>query len=187
MIETILLYMTIAGGALICLSIIMLVFGFGDAEMSDMDLSTDSPDVNSEVGDSDGGLKLFSLHGIAGFCFITGISGLAFISYGVGITGSIILAFILGFLTMYAIAMIFKASKKLDSNGTITIDRAIGCSGTVYLPMDTGHPIGVVQVNVDGCMKEYDSISYQGEALKVGDRIIVETVEGSTVKVIKCN
>lgn len=194
MIETILLYMTIGGAAVLVLSLFMNIFGFGDAEMSDvsMDASTDfdadtsDGDMDSDAGDSDGGLKLFSLLGFSSFCFMMGITGLGFIHAGMTLGLAIPLSFVLGFGTMYLVAYLFKKSKKLDSNGSVKIETSIGCVGDVYLPFK-GDEMGEVHIDVNGYMAEYDAVSLDGNPLNMGDKVEVKEVHGSTVKVVKHN
>jgi len=80
----------------------------------------------------------------------------------------------------------FKKSKKLDSDGTVKIEKSIGCVGDVYLPFK-GYEIGEVQINVNGYMAQYDAVSLDGSPLNVGDKVEVKEVHGSTVKVVKHN
>lgn len=194
MIETILLCMTLGGALVLLLSLVMNIFGFGDVEISDvsMDASTDidvdtsDGDMDSDAGDSDGGLKLFSLLGFSSFCFMMGITGLGFIHAGMSLVLAIPLSFILGFGTMYLVAFLFKKSKKLDSDGSVKIETSVGCVGDVYLPFK-GNEIGQVHVDVNGYMAEYDAVSLDGSPLNMGDKVEVKEVNGSTVKVIKHN
>jgi membrane protein implicated in regulation of membrane protease activity len=183
--------MTIGGVVCLLISLVMNIFGFGDAEMSDisMDASTvdtTGGDMDSDAGDYDGGLKLFSLIGFASFCFIMGITGLGFIHAGVPIFLSILTSFILGLGTMYLVAFLFTKSKKLDSDGSVKIESSVGCVGDVYLPFK-GNEIGQVQINVNGYMAEYDAVSLDGSSLNMGDKVEVKEVHGSTVRVIKHN
>lgn len=188
MIESILLYMTIGGAVFLLLSLVMNIFGFGDAEMSDVDVSTDvdtgDTDMDSDASDSDGGLKLFSFLGFSSFCFMMGISGLGFIHAGMALIIAIPLSFLLGFGMIYLVAFIFKKSKKLDSDGSVKIETSIGCIGDVYLPFSEDK-IGQVHINVNGYMAEYNAISLDGSALNIGDKVEVKEIYGNIVKVIK--
>lgn len=190
MIETIFLIMAIGGALFLTASLVMNLFGFGDAEISDidMDVSADAADgdMDSEAGDADGGLRLFSLLGFSSFCFMMGITGLGFIHSGMSLILAILLSFLLGLGVMYLVALLFQKSKKLDTDGSVKIETSVGCIGDVYLPFK-GEEIGEVHIDVKGYMAEYDAVSFDGSPLNMGDKVEVKEVHGSTVRVIKHN
>lgn len=180
MLELILTYMAILGGASVVLNLLLALFGVGDTTPTDLD-------IDSDIGDYDGGLKIFTLQGISAFLFIMGITGLGLLHASFPVGWAITLAFMAGIGVMYLMAYIFKLSKKLDSDGTIKIEDAVGRTGTVYLPMNTQNIQGVVQINMNGATREYDSISHTGETISVGDLVTVESVSGNLLRVRKTN
>ena len=206
MIALVFLCMAIAGGVALVLSLALIMLGVGHAHI---DLSGGhSGDFGGHIGGHIAGhtgdahtgcthtgsghsseyssLKLFTLQGIASFLFMMGISGMAFLTYGFPVILAILFSAAIGIGTMYLIAYIFRASEKLDMDGSVKIESAIGCFGVVYLPFKN-MDVGSVQVNVDGYMGEYDAMSIDGSTLNVGDKIEVKEIYGNIVKVIKHN
>ncbi len=93
------------------------------------------------------------------------------------------LAVCAGGAAIYLVSWIMQLLVKFNADGTVRIDRAAGCDGTVYLPIPAGKSSpGKVQVNVLNRTLEYRAVSQ--DALPTGTPITVVAVIGSdTVEV----
>lgn len=88
-----------------------------------------------------------------------------------------------GAAAVYLVAWIMKMLVRLNVDGTVRIDRAPGCVGTVYLPIPGGKAgQGKVQVSIQSRTMEYKAIAQ--DSLPTGTPITVVAVVGSdTVEV----
>jgi len=164
-----------AGGLALVFQLASVVFGF----------DTTDTDVDTELGD-DGGVRMFSILGFTSFLFMFGLVGRYFIlTVGLHLALSILIAFAVGVGSMYLVAYLFYKAKSLETNGTIRIQNALDCTGTVYLPFKNDLN-GTVHINVNGIMREYDGKAFDGKGnFKVGDSVKVKEVKGNFVEVIK--
>jgi membrane protein implicated in regulation of membrane protease activity len=118
--------------------------------------------------DSDAGFTLLSLHGLSSFFMMFGLVGLAL--YRQSQTGkalSIAGAALAGVLSVWAIRKLFAAVTRLQSNGTLGIADAVGCTGTVYLTIPKGGA-GRVMINVKSRLREYDAVEQKGDEIPTG-------------------
>lgn len=80
------------------------------------------------------------------------------------------------------VGYIMKSLSQLNIDGTVRINKAVGCPGTVYLPIPGGRGEGKVQVSVMSRTIEYKATAK--EALPTGAKIVVVSIVGSdTVEV----
>jgi hypothetical protein len=89
-----------------------------------------------------------------------------------------------GAAALFVVAWMMKSLYRLRSDGTVRIDRALGCSGTVYLsiPAHKAGP-GKVLLNVQNRTVEYQAVTAH-EALPAGAAVTVLAVLGpDTVEV----
>ena len=145
-------YIAIPSTLILAIQTILLIFGlaggggevdadgpdvdFGDGP--DVDLGDDfdsGPDIGHDAHDAvtDAGLRLFTIRGFIAFFTVFGWGGLALLRSGVSPGLSAILAGVMGFCSMLAMAVIFKLCMRLQSDGTLNLSNAIGQSGSVYL------------------------------------------------------
>ena len=167
-------YWTIAVPATILMAIYfaMIVFGFGDSD-------TDMEDIESDADHSGGEFQLVSLRSLIAFFTVFGWSGIACISQGTAALGSFLIATGLGTSMMALTAFLAFTLKKLALEGTpITANDAIGCTGTVYIPINPQKDIyGKVQINVRGATREFAAIMNE-----CGSKEVVKT--GTLVKIM---
>jgi len=190
----------IVGGGLFALRAILMVVGMGGEDHD-----------GGDFGESDGSpvhdFRFISVHGVTAFMLMFGLVGFLMLRNNtvmakiVGIDGVVklvrepaglagkpwfvgLVAFAVGAATMFVIAKIFQSFRKLQSDGTIHPEHAVGAAGSVYLAIRPGE-IGKVQLTVRGAMKFYDarakdsSVTLKtGDAVKVvatGDVLVVES------------
>ena len=174
----------IIGGGLFLLRSLMMLIGMGDdggAHDGGADLHAPDGD-GSPVHD----FKMVSVHSLTAFLLMFGLVGFLMLRnqqakpWGAGIVG-----FVIGIITMFIIAKLFQASRKMQSDGTIHPADAVGVQGSVYLAIRPGE-IGKVQITVRGALKIFDARAKDsdtafktGDAVKVvgfGDVLVVERV-----------
>lgn len=166
---------TVLGGTAFVLRSIMLFVGLGDHDAGDVDTGdADVPNVDDGSPISD--FKLLSLHSLTAFVLMFGLSGFLMLRSGRGIAIAGLVSVLAGFGTMFVIAKLFWASRKLQSDGTIRPQDAIGSTGTVYLGIKPG-ATGQIEVDVRGARKVMDARSCKGEELKTGTPVRVVGAE----------
>ncbi|MBN1638595.1 MAG: hypothetical protein JW866_06500 [Ignavibacteriales bacterium] len=172
----------IGGGAIFIIRMIMMIIGGDFGGESDFDVHTDFD--HAGIGDHDPGLHILSFQGITAFVMMFGIVGLV-ISENTGIASffTILISLGAGVGTAYLLALIFKSMKKLEADGTINLNEAIGCVGTVYLTIK-GKDGGKVQIIVKEQMLTLDAITEEGEEIKTGEEVIVSNVINDNLLVV---
>ena len=184
---TILGWMAWTGGILLFFQIMLMIFGFDSTDTDvDFDVSTDT-DVDVDTDSQSSGVKLFSILGLSAFLLMFGLAGrYCLITLTLHWSISLLIAVAFGLGMMYFVAWLFYKAKSLESNGTTLIKDAVNCTGTVYLPFE-GDNAGVVQVDVNGIMREYNAKAFSRDKFEVGDSVKVSSVQGNFLKVIKNN
>ncbi|MBP7294435.1 MAG: hypothetical protein KBB56_00115 [Acidobacteria bacterium] len=192
--EIIFLTCAAVGGVMLLCRLALLVLGIGghDGADSGPDLAVDhGGDFHGGDAHSDGhhhdsadaGFKLFTIHGLTAFLLMFGLVGLALsrqTSWGllVALAG----ASVAGLITMWLIARVFGALGRLQSSGTLRMDNAVGCEGTVYLTIPAGGS-GRVQVTVQDHLREFDATAQDGEVIRTGERVRVVWTQGDSLVV----
>jgi len=164
-------------------TILVFVGGGGD---TDVDMDVDA-DVEVEISSgADTGLRLFSIRGIAAFLCMGGWAGLAFSTInGLGEAWVAVIALAFGFGALVGMAYLLKAIYKLQSDGTMDINSAVGKIGTVYTPIATAQArMGKVTVEVSGRLTEIDAVT-DGRALKSGERIKVTKLLTANILIVE--
>jgi hypothetical protein len=161
---------------------VMVLIGFGD--------SGDGGDVDADDvldGDTDdGGLGLFSVRGIVSALCIMGWSGVALLETSLPMALSLVIAFLLGVLTLFAIALLMKAIYRLQSSGNIDYGNAIGKVGQVYIPIPAGGMAGgKVSITVQEKLTECDAITVGDTVLATGSYVRVIAVGEGGVLVVE--
>ena len=80
--------------------------------------------------------------------------------------------------------MLFSQMKRLQSDGTIDIQSAIGQIGSVYLGIPTGGT-GQVQITIQGALKFFDALSKDGQAIVTGEKIRVAGIMDNSTLVVE--
>ncbi len=150
----------VVGGVLLLLRTLMLLAGFGaDAGGggADFDPGTDVSDGDVSEGTPGADFRLFSVHGITSFFLLFGLSGYLLNARELcAPLPAAAISVALGLVAMFAIAKIFQASRRLQTDGTVRLADAVGQNGTVYLAIRPG-AAGKVQVTARGQLKVFDA------------------------------
>lgn len=175
----------IVGAALFLVRLVLSLLGAGDSpDDLPVDLAHDGVDLMGDGG-SDFTFKLVSLQGLTGFLTMFGLVGLMLLKAGVHDLWTIAGGFAAGMVMLFLISLIFSQAGRLESEGTLDLQNAVGISGSVYLRIREDG-VGQVQIPVQGSLRLLDAVTESGEALASGTRVKVVGVKDlKTVVVTK--
>jgi hypothetical protein len=179
---TIYLICAVAGGAVLAIRFVMMMIGMdGDVVPHDVDLDHDGI---FDAGDGHGGgVTFLSMQSIAGFFTMFGLVGMGLLQVNAGTLWSLLGAITAGVFTAWCTGMIFLSMRRLQSDGTLVIENAIGKKGTVYLSVPE-KGTGSVTVPVQGAMRTLDAVSEKGVRIPTGSLITVVGVAAGSILVV---
>jgi hypothetical protein len=169
------------GGVILLAQIVLGLFGVNDHDTTaETELDHDHGVHHAE------GLNLFSVRALSSGVAFFGFGGLAGLSLGGGVLLAAPLAVALGSGALVGVAWVSRAMLRLDDDGTVRIESAIGVSGDVYLTIPASRGgVGKVQVPVQNRLMEFQAVTSHGAALPTGMRVLVVDVAGpDTVDVV---
>jgi membrane protein implicated in regulation of membrane protease activity len=166
--STVFLYCAAIGGTLLVVQFVLLLFGAG--------ADTDIGDHHAVGHDQGTFLKLFSVQTLTTFATFFGLIGLATEGLGWAAPTVAVAATLAGVAALWLVARLMRSLSRLQSQGNVDLDNAIGQSGTVYLRVPAaGQGHGRVFVQVQSRSVECRAISHGAE---------IPT--GSAIRVIAC-
>lgn len=172
----------VVGGVLFLFRTVLLFAGHGGG-----DVDASGLEAGAAHGDADASFNILSLQSLSAFFMMFGLVALA-LSWQERMSdlASLFGGFVAGAATVWVMGRIFVGMKKLQSDGTLRVENAIGQEGSVYLGLAPGKT-GQVRVAVQGQLRVFDAILSKEapEALKTGDRIKVVGVSGGQVLVVE--
>ena len=160
---------------------VMLALGWiGDSDV-DMD------DVSDGDGDlADDGLTLFSVRGIVAMLAVMGWTAIAFIESGLNQIASVLIAIVLGFLTLVGMAYFMRAVYRLQASGNLDVGNAVGKVAKVYIPIaGNAKKQGKVTMTLQEKYCELDAITTSSETLPTGSYVRVVAVDGTGTLVVE--
>jgi hypothetical protein len=177
----------LGGGALV----VQLVLGLlgvidvgGDAEIGggDADVHDGGNGIAHAASE---GLNLMSVRALSAGIGFFGLGGLAGVATGFGLLAAVPLALLAGGAAMVGTAAVTRWMTRLEDDGTIAIDGAVGATGTVYLTIPGDRQgAGKVLLTLQNRTVEYQAVTSQG-ALPTGAAVMVVDVVGpDTVDVV---
>lgn len=160
---------------------VMLAFGWiGDSDV-DMD---DVPDGDGDLADD--GLTLFSVRGIVAMLAVTGWTAIAFIESGLNQIVSVLIAIVLGLLTLVGMAYFMRAVYRLQTSGNLDVGNAVGKVAKVYIPIvGNAKKQGKVTMTLQEKYCEFDAITTSPETLPTGSYVRVVAVDGTGTLVVE--
>ena len=174
------IYASVAITATFILAIqtILVIFGIGDGD-GDFDFDTDF-DAGID------GLSLFSIRGIASFFSIGAWTGYALSQTDMQRGVAILLSILAGTAALFAIAFIVSRLKRLQSDGTISMENAVGKVGTVYItvPANKARP-GKIMVSFQGKLNECEAVTESTRDLKTGEGVEVTGLFDENTLIVK--
>jgi len=149
-------------------------------------LGINGGDSHSGLADADISFKFISLQGLTAFFMMFGLVAFTlsrqhaashFLSVGGGAVA--------GVFTTWVIGRIFVGMKRLQSDGTLDIEKSIGQEGSVYLTIHPGRT-GQVQITFQNRLRHLDAVSEDGGEIPTGERVmVVRVINGSMLSVRK--
>jgi hypothetical protein len=173
---TLFLVCAILGGTILVLQFLLGLLGLG-LDAAHLDLDKDG----LHAGDA---LNLLSARALAAGTAFFGIGGLAASSLGTGAVVALPVAMAAGTCAAVGTAALMRGLTRLEADGTVRLERAIGESGTVYLRIPGQRAgTGKVQLTLQNRTVECQAITSLDE-LPTGTPIIVVDIIGpDTVEV----
>jgi hypothetical protein len=131
------------------------------------------------------GLNLLSVRALSAGLGFFGVGGMAGLSTGFGLLAALPLGITLGMAAMIGTAMITRWMLTLEDDGSVSIDGAVGSTGTVYLAIPGERKgAGKVLLTLQNRTVEYQAVTSRG-ALPTGASVLVVDVVGpDTVDVV---
>lgn len=149
-----------AGGLTLLLQVLLSVVGIGDGHEGVVDSHT----IDAGGHDDGSGFGLLSVRAVAAFLTFFGLTGWWAATMQYSAAASAAVATAAGAAAMLLVAWIISQQKRLDSQGNLDPNNAIGQPASVYLRIPAkggGH--GKIQVKVQGRTAEFAAVSDGGE------------------------
>ena len=164
--------------ALIVMIVTMLI-GLGDGD-TDFDGDGDLAGDSGADGDvADAGLSLFTSRGIVAMLAVMGWSGFVLLDSSTNVQPviGVVIALILGLITLFLVALAMKGISRLQSSGNLDLNNAIGKVAQVYLTIpELGRAAGKVSVTVQERLVEVLAITAHSEPIKTGSYVRIVSV-----------
>jgi uncharacterized protein (DUF2126 family) len=183
------------GGTLIVCQFVLTLFGLGsDHDMGGHDGDVGHGDVggHDSAGDHHGGNGHDSTWFMGVLTFRTLSAATAFFGL-TGIIGqraelepfvTLLLALAAGAGALFLVSWIMRLMVRMNIDGTVRIDHAVGCRGTVYVTIPSAHEgQGKVQVSVQNRTLEYKAVTAQGPLAPGVKIVVVRVAAPDTVEV----
>jgi hypothetical protein len=180
--QTFFLACAILGGAVLIVQLLLGLFGIVH---DGIDAPHDGSGHHGALSETSDGLHLLSVRALSAGLGFFGVGGMAGLATGMGLLAALPLGAALGFGAMIATALITRWMLSLEDDGSVSIDGAVGSTGTVYLAIPGERKgTGKVLLTLQNRTVEYQAVTSQG-ALPTGASILVVDVVGpDTVDVV---
>jgi len=180
------------GGTLLVIQFVTTVDGLGGEDV-DFDVGANVPD-DLDFGDPGGDAAVYGSTWIfavisfktlvAAFTFF-GLAGMAGQSAGWTNISALFVALVAGLSAMFMVHWLMQGLHKLNHDGSVRIERAVGKRGTVYVPIPPGKEgEGKVQMRLQNRIVELKAVTSQTEKLPTGASVeVVQILTPTTVEV----
>jgi hypothetical protein len=196
MLTTFFILCAVIGGVIFICQFVMLLVGFGGEEADFAgDLPDGIPDDLGDVSDPQGHVMdhgsswifgAISLRTVVAAALFFGLAGLAAqqavpsndaLSFLIALAG--------GAAAFFGVHWIMKTLYKLGEDRTVRIERAVGCRGSVYVPIPPGKSgVGKIQLKLQNRIMELAAMTPAAEKLPTGARVeVVNLISPNTVEV----
>jgi hypothetical protein len=184
--ETVYLACAAAGGTVLVIQTLLLMFGGGDhdADAVHVDHSEMGAASSGELHATDTGFGLFSVRTVSAFMTLFGLTGWAGLRAGWSTTLTLIAALGAGLVMLFAVAWLFHAQRKLAASGNVNPAHAVGQIARCYLripAMNAGK--GKITVALQGRTVELNAFT-NGREIATGAEVrVVRQVTPDTFEV----
>ena len=124
------------------------------------------------------------MQGLTAFFMMFGLVGLALLRANLAVILTVAGATAAGMFTVWVITMIFSQMGRLQSEGTLNVQNAIGEIGSVYLAVPA-QGSGQVRVTVQGALRLLDAVSHDGTKIETGAKVRVTGVVDSHTLIVE--
>lgn len=166
------------GGGLLVVQLVLGAVGAGHHDSAH--------DLHHGNGAAHDGLNLLSFRALSAGLAFFGVGGLAGLATPFGLLAALPLAIVFGAVAMLGVAVALRSMLRLEDDGTVQVDGAVGLSGDVYLtvpPVRSG--VGKIHLVLQNRLVELQAVTTHTDALPTGARILVVDVVGpDTVDVV---
>jgi hypothetical protein len=199
MLTTFYIFCAVIGGVIFICQFVMLLVGFGGEEAdfaSDVpdDIPDDIPDDMPDVTDAQGVVVdhgsswifgAISLRTVVAATLFFGLFGLAAKQASAGNAVSLVVAVIGGALAFFGMHWVMKTLYKLGQDSTVRVERAVGCRGSVYVPIPPNKSgAGKIQLKLQNRIMEFAAMTTAEDKLPTGARVeVVSLISPTTVEV----
>jgi hypothetical protein len=182
--QTVYLTCAAAGGAVLVIQTVMLIFGGGDHDAGTV---SDHPEIghsgSGEHDGHDGALNLLSIRGVAAFLTFFGLAGWGGTNAGWSAFATIGASVLSGSVMLVGVAWLFSLQKRLYSEGNLDPRNAVGSTARVYLRIPGGNAgKGKITVSIQGRTHEFAASTAgaeipSGAEVRVARQITQDTFE----------
>ncbi|AMV22878.1 hypothetical protein VT84_00605 [Gemmata sp. SH-PL17] len=179
--ETVFLVCAITGGTLVVCLLVAGMIGFGGDHDTGHDTTHDGP---HEKGVGNWFFGMLSVRTLTSALLFFGLGGLTARYYGADDLAAFSAALASGAAALYFVATAMNALKQLKADGTVRVERAVGCTGTVYLRVPAAKEgSGKVHLMLQNRTVECQALT-AGNELATGKPIkVVAVISSDTVEV----
>lgn len=173
----------IATTAILLIQIILLIIGFAGDAFGDGDFDVDG-DGDFDMDDVGGsGVGLFTVKGLVAFFSLGSWTGFAMDVSGCHEALTIGISVLVGIVALIGVGFLYKALNKLQSNGTLNMNNAVGKNAEVYLTIPASNSgVGKVTLEVQERYIEVNARTLKGEVLPTGSIVkVVDIVNGELI------
>lgn len=185
--QQVMFVLAISATVVMFIFLILMIFGSdgSDSFDGDVDLDSDVDSINDEPLTNFSGLRILSVRGVLAFLSVG-----AWTTYGfAGIVHpllSSLFGVIAGAVASYLMALAFRASMKLESEGNLEYKNAIGKKGNVYIRIPAKRQgTGKVTLTFQERFVEIDAITDEETDLVTGTIVEVIAMENETTVLVK--
>ncbi len=170
--EKVFLFFAIFGAVVFIVRFSLYFFGVA-ADHNIIDFSSDGG-IADTAADA---FSIFNLHNVCAFCLIGGLVGYGCLQGNLSVLISSLLAFASGVLAVFILTKVFMLAKKLQSDGTVDLQKAKGQTAVVYLTIKpkTG---GQVQVHIQDRLMTLNAYTTGEQEIPTGALVRVQNVQG---------
>jgi hypothetical protein len=198
--QTIFLITAVFGGTILVCQFVMLLLGLGGGESVDnLDAPVDFGGGGEEFaghtaesgdGHAPGGthhpfdaaalFKVLSFKAVVAALAFFGLGGLAAQSAEFPAPQALLIAVACGGAALVGMQKLLRLMTRLNADGSLRLERAIGKSGTVYLAIPAaGHGAGKIHLKLQNRLVELEAVNASAERIAAGATIVVVGLAGS--------
>ncbi len=169
----------LASTLVLLIQIILLIIGFSAGSLGDVDGFDTDGDVDLDDVGGDG-IGWFTVKGIVAFFALGSWTGFAMDVSGCHEALSISIAIVVGIISLIGVGLLYRALYKLQSNGLLNLENAVGKDAEVYLTIPASNGgVGKVTLTIQDRFIEAEARTNKDNPLPTGSMVkVVSVVNG---------